>query len=512
MHEEIELPGVAALADRPVDGRRVAIVMGVVGLLLSVVCALLIERLLATADEEPEGGRLLRAHAAAALPTPTTSRRVAIVLVDGLRTDEASRLGSWRRLSTRSTAGRIALVTPTLSVPFYHLFLTGVPPELSGVRSNRFDGRARHDSVADRVRAAGGEVFIVAEGLDWLRRMHGRAGDGGSNARDSIDGELQTHLARFARARAPSLLLVHVTSTDSTAHHGGIHTAHHRAALARADEVIAKVAEDEDAVVFVLSDHGHRAAGGHGGPEPEVAFAPLLLRAPARSGILARPVHVRQLAATFSAWLGVPAPRSATAPAAPEISPASSADDPERSRLSLVASRGRALGILHLRSRRSWTLALVGLGVIMLLGTIKRAYGFDRSTPLAMVLWPSLVLGIHRVLDRPLSFSAIDTRFVHGVRVLAIGSAAAIVAFVIARILAREGDRHARSRRTLATIGWSAFASAAMACAWIGFALGPWPLTPIESYAPLLLLGAAAPALSIVALALLGSARSRPSS
>ncbi|MCZ7679585.1 MAG: hypothetical protein M5U28_12820 [Sandaracinaceae bacterium] len=87
--QDHELPGVAALADRPVDGRRVAIVMGIVALALSLACAAQIEHLLASANEEPEGAQLLRAHPARSAPGPRLADRVALVLVDGMRADEA---------------------------------------------------------------------------------------------------------------------------------------------------------------------------------------------------------------------------------------------------------------------------------------------------------------------------------------------------------------------------------------------------------------------------------------
>ncbi|MCZ7679584.1 MAG: alkaline phosphatase family protein [Sandaracinaceae bacterium] len=76
-----------------------------------------------------------------------------------------------------------------------------------------------------------------------MRRMHGRPGDGGSDERRSIE-ELDAHLAAFRAASAPAFLIVHVTSTDSSAHAEGIASDAHQRALERADRAIARVARE----------------------------------------------------------------------------------------------------------------------------------------------------------------------------------------------------------------------------------------------------------------------------
>ncbi len=506
--QDDELPGVAALADRPVDGRRVAIVMGIVALALSLACAAQIEHLLASANEEPAGARLLRAHPALSAPGPRLADRVAVVLVDGMRADEARGLAAWRALEPRSVTGELALEAPTLSRPFYHQLLTGAPHSASGVRTNRFEGRARLDSLADRVRAARGSVAFVAEGLDWMRRMHGRPGDGGSDDRRSIE-ELDPHLAAFRAASAPAFLIVHVTSTDSSAHAEGIASDAHRRALERADRAIARVAREAEAV-FVLADHGHRAAGGHGGPEPEVARAPLLARAP---GLAARrleaPVDPTRLAATFTAWLGVEAPRAAAGAPEPALLPAGveRAGDREHARLASLAAQGRAESRLALVERQRWVVLLALLAVLMALGPIKRAYGFDRGVPVAVLLFPLSAIGLHLAIDRPLTLSAIDTRLAHGLRVALLGACAALLALAAAGALATRGDARARTRRAAASVGLSALACALAANAHVGFALGPWPLSARQTYLALYASGAAAPALALVGAVLLASAR-----
>jgi hypothetical protein len=497
------LPGVAGLADRPVDGRRVALVMCGVGVLLSIASVLAVEHLLASSNAEGAGGPALRS-----LPSPSSAAspsRLAVVLVDGLRVDEARALPSLQALSSTAARGTIALPTPTLSRPFYHLLFTGVPPHASGVRNNRFADHARHPSVPDRVRAAGGSVAFVSEGLDWMRRMHGAPGDGGADDASAIEpARLDEALVRFRAAPSPALLVVHVTTTDATAHAEGIDGSAHRAALQRADAVIARVAAEELALV-VLSDHGHLARGGHGGPEPEVATAPLVVRAPGLDpGDRDDPIEAVQLAATLAALVGVAAPdASVGAPAEAFLPPDRRAGSPLFARRAALARQGERTASSALASRRHLALPVVVLVALMALGPIKRAFGFDRGVALAIVLWPALVLGAHLALGRPLSLSAIDTMHGHAARVAALGAGAALVALLVARLVGRGPQR---TRRVAASVGWSAFACGLFALTAVGFALGPWPLTPLETYLPLLTLGAAAPALLVASGALLASA------
>ncbi|HJL15863.1 MAG TPA: hypothetical protein RMH99_09415, partial [Sandaracinaceae bacterium LLY-WYZ-13_1] len=305
------LPGVAGLADRPVDERRVAWVMAAVAFALAAGCAAMVEALLASADAEPDGGRMLRDLAVPGPAPAGPPGRAAVVVVDGLRTDEAWSIED----AARAT---VAVPPPTRTTPALHTLLTGVPPGASGVRSNRFAGPARHDTVADRVRAAGGRVFVVADGDDTLRALIGRPEDGGSDAAGSLGAPLDAAVDAWRRAPEPALLLAHVLDVDRTAHAGGVGTAAHRAALAEAREVVARVARvarAADAALFVLGDHGHLGDGGHGGPERAVARTPLAARAP---GLAPRtldvPVPAERLASTLATWLGVPRPRSAAGP------------------------------------------------------------------------------------------------------------------------------------------------------------------------------------------------------
>ena len=476
------------LSDRVIDGAKVARVMGTIAIAISLAFAAGIEHLLATANVEADGGIMLRA-----LSTPSgevsNPRRAIVLLVDGLRADEARALPSLR--AWPGAKGSLRTELPSLSRPFYHLLLTGVPADASGVRTNRFDEHARHDSIADRVREAGGRFLLCAQGIDYLRTMFAEPGDRTLVAPDALGPGLDAMLAELARAPAPSLLLVHHTEVDQSAHDAGIASARHRAALREADSIIARLLSSRgDAALFVLSDHGHLAAGGHGGPEPEVTRAPLFVTAGAPLE-LEGSVPAPALAATIASWLGTSAPAAATrGPWAPIAGPGARVARVEGQRDAL-ARAGAAAARRRLEGRRSFWTPLAVLFALMTLGPIKRAFRLDRGALAAIASWPLAIAALHMLTGRPFSLSAIDTRLAHGVRVALLGLGACLVAWAIGLWLAR-GERASRVRRVLASTAWAATAAGLASGLWVGFELGPWPLSSTQHYLPMYVFACAA--------------------
>ncbi|MFK7989188.1 MAG: hypothetical protein AB8I08_24425 [Sandaracinaceae bacterium] len=486
------LSGVAALADRAVDPVRVARVLGAVALALGLSSGLFVEHLLSGANVEPAAARDLHRNAAPPAAPDAPPARVAVLLVDGMRTDEASALSNWNRDGV--SRGRIRLPLPTLSRPFQHLLFTGVPHSVSGVRTNRYTGRARFDSVLDRVRDEHGTVIVAADGLDWIQRMHGADDDGGSSRRDALDDIGATWLPALQGGAAPGLLVLHAIRTDGTAHHGDAEG--HREALEQADALLGTLLDTELSVVC-LSDHGHVDGGGHGGPETIVARSPLLVRdAAGRLPTDLGEVSAGRLAGTLASLLGVSRPRHAVG------SSLLGEPDENQSRGAEAAQSGveRSVRALFVRRRLGGLFAFVLL--FMALGPIKRAYGFDRATPWALFAFPCLVVGLHLLLARPLSLSAIDSRTAHVIRVVALGTGSAALAFVGA-LMAGRGAMRIRVWRSAASVAWGAAASALVAFVSCGFALGPWPLSGLTIYLPLLFGGAAAAGLGAMGLALL---------
>ncbi|MDH5492831.1 MAG: alkaline phosphatase family protein, partial [Myxococcales bacterium] len=273
--------GVVGLADRSVDPDAASRVVGAALIALAGLAPLGLFLLYGTLDAEPIALEMLRAQADPDEPAATVADRAPpepaiLVILDGLRLDEAERLPSLERLRHQAAHGALRMPAPTRSRPMYHALFTGVPPAGSGVRSNRFAAPARLDTLTDRVRAAGGSVAFFAEGKDWLARMLGTPGDAAHADEDALGGRLD----RSLEAREPATLrMLHLLAIDASAHDGGLRSPAHRRALRRADRFVDALLERWPGVLAIVSDHGHAEGGGHGGDEAEVSRVPWLLRA-----------------------------------------------------------------------------------------------------------------------------------------------------------------------------------------------------------------------------------------
>lgn len=491
-HYEPPDGSVMELADLPVDPRRAAFAYALTLALLAGAAWPAVHTLFGSYDAEGEGLVDLRraadpeaADAGAVGPAP--SRRAVVVLVDGLRYDEAEAMASVTSLSERGAFGAALHSPPTRSRPGYHALFTGVTPDGSGVRSNRYTGPARLDSLADRVRAAGGDCAWVGEELAWLPELFAADGERVEVGPEALGAELDGVLAEGA-----TLTVVHVLRVDESAHEGGVATPEHRAALEAADDLIARVAAtlDDETLFAVISDHGHIDGGGHGGFEPEVARVPFLLLAPGiEPGLRRGVIPATAIAPTLAAWLGVLPPRTATESAALVYGVSGGRYTAHASQRRLLAAAGAAKDRRHLAERQSVTGLLWFLFALSALGATKRAFsGFDRGSLVAPLLFAVLVACAHVLLERPLSLSAVDTVERHALRYGLVGLGAAAISVAAAFAIRRRSEAGPALAllRAAATVGYVAAAAALGSVAWVGGAMSPWPLTELEAYAPAL--------------------------
>ncbi len=504
------------LADRVVDPRRASIGYACVLIAFAASANFFAHTFYETLDAPPRALAVLRDQAdAVSPPLETPLSPLVIVLLDGMRVDESERSPPIEALRSRGSFGRIELgEVPTLSRPFYHALLTGVPQRGSGVRRNKPGQRQVLDALSDRVRDAGGQVAFVAEDLDWMSVLFAHEGDIDHHGPDALGAPLDDVLARIAAGEGPALTVVHVLGVDETAHDHGIDSDAHRRALRRADEVVTRVSEATfgRALVAVMSDHGHIAAGGHGGDEPEVRFAPFVFVGDGvPSGPLARTLSPAELAPTFASYIGVAPPRSSVADAAPELAGPAAVDRPLARRRATIleaatdAERGARSG------RLGWLLPLVFLLSAMGLGATKRSFTrLDAGTLLAPFLVAASTYLVHRfVLERPFTLSALDHATTQGYRVALIASVSAVVAIPLAALVARRLRKEAfvmHLRRAAAGVGWASLTFTAWALALAGGALGPWPPRAFDVYAPVFAFAACGGAALVAAIFLLGGA------
>lgn len=497
--------GVAARADAPVPQKRAAWVITGVLVALAPLGWGAAEWTYDTANEPPAVLTTLRRAAdpvPAPRPRPAPTRSAVLLIADGLRADEARRLGSWRRFaSERATvAGAMRVALPSLSAPFQHTLFTGVPQDGTGVRTNRFAGPPRLDTLIERVHARGGRVAWILERDGGIAELFARRGDRIARGPDALGRPLANELARIGAERGEALTVIHVLAVDATAHQTGTRSPGHAAALRIADRVIWRAeaaARAGGAFFLMVSDHGHIRSGGHGGAEPEVVRAPFLIRhASRRPRGAITPVRLTEI---LAGEMAIDPPRSAAA----------------RGLRARILEEGIRYEETRLANRRLWMVPLALLASLMMLGAIKRAFrGLDAGSALAAATYLAGVLGLHdSLLERPLSMSAFEELNRHGPRLFWLGAAVALTAIGAGVAAWRSRPDLAsgkaalaeRMRRSAAATGFAATVGLLAAIAWCGGALGPWPLGAFAFYAPTLagltMLGACCTCSAVMAVA-----------
>ncbi|MBK7152035.1 MAG: alkaline phosphatase family protein [Sandaracinaceae bacterium] len=468
------------------------------------------------ADDTPPALAALRAHADPERPAGPP-RSVVMLLIDGLRTDEAEALPAFRTFAASGASGQLRMSAPTLSSTAYHAFLTGVPAWASGVRTNRFQGRprttaARADTLFDRARSAGMRGVYAAEGLRWLLSFAADTATADANVLPVGARFEAGALRHLTRAAEPGrITLVHMLAVDESAHELGIRSEEHRQALAGANRLIAALhaaTRGTDTVAMVLSDHGHLDAGGHGGNEVIVQRAPFAVAAPDLEPRRGLRLHPEEVAPTLAALARLQPPRHALRTAHAALVGPDPREAPRVAQRAFAARRAQA-AFLARADLYTWAGGLLALLLGALgLCALRRAFGrFDAATLLTPPLWLALSLVAHvHVLDRPLSVSAIDLVGLH-VLTLALTSTAAATLAIAAGVrvaVALGAQPLAALRRAAATLGWAAFGLFVASVSLIGGSLAPWPESELLAYGPVLFGGFAGGALLAMAASLLG--------
>jgi hypothetical protein len=224
------------------------------------------------------------AGAAPSLTTGPASRdvdatsRLRIVLVDGLGADHAQTLPHLDRLCRGGLDLRVDTGFPTVSLPVQHALWTGLTQTQTGVMY-RIAPLSEPPDASIPARVAGS--IAVAESYPEIVHSFGfsRARPSATPMEASAAEAWRTEgfavAAREAVTSSARLVFIHVLRVDEAGHaHGAASEAYARAADwadAFLDELVRADADAEPHTRWiVLSDHGHRPAGGHGGSEPSI--------------------------------------------------------------------------------------------------------------------------------------------------------------------------------------------------------------------------------------------------
>ena len=223
----------------------------------------------------------------------SSSRRVLVVGIDGVRYDTLRSVPT-PHLDSVSAAGFLAPVpvrpgTPTLSGPCWATIVTGVNIDKHEVRSNDFSGNrlaafpdfatrlARQDGGHTYVAAGWGPLLTVTDGGPLFQAPSRTSYIGAPvetcEAWEGTDERIVAEAERVLTDDDPQASFVYLGAVDETGHLLGCGPEYERA-IVRADERLGRLLAavrrrtgyaDEAWTVIVVTDHGHRAEGGHGG-------------------------------------------------------------------------------------------------------------------------------------------------------------------------------------------------------------------------------------------------------
>jgi hypothetical protein len=250
-------------------------------------------------------------------PLSPPAERVRVVLVDGLGAELADALPEMSRLCATGLDVRVDNGFPTVSLPVQHVLWTGRAQMTSGVMY-RIPRLTAPPVDALPLRIAGS--VAVAESHREIVHSFGF-----TRAEPPIDADdIEAHgsvwreqgfaieAGSAVMSDAP-LVFVHVLRVDEAGHAAGASSIAYREAALWADALLGVLhAADPRARWFLLSDHGHRDRGGHGGSEPEIRIVRGCMLGPGIAADDRRgddPVHLVDLHREITDALGVgPAP------------------------------------------------------------------------------------------------------------------------------------------------------------------------------------------------------------
>ena len=204
-----------------------------------------------------------------AAPGLTRVDRVRVVLLDGLSLAHADRLPQLSALCARGQRLTLDVGFPTVSLPVQHVLWTGLTQQQSGVQYHIGELATPAHAIPAQV-----DSVAVAESHPEIVRSFGftAAAPPPTDAPDPAWPDSFPAAARAAIEGPARLAFVHVLRIDDAGHKTGGASPEYAAAATWSDDLLATLwsaaPADPHTRWFLLADHGHRPAGGHGDAEP----------------------------------------------------------------------------------------------------------------------------------------------------------------------------------------------------------------------------------------------------
>jgi hypothetical protein len=260
-------------------------------------------------------------------------KKVLVIGIDGVRPDVLAELPT-PAIDALAAEGafsdRVITQAQTISGPGWSSMLTGVWPDKHRVTSNNFTGNnyAMYPDFLTRLELLEGDFSTFAV-VDWAPL--GSEVSGGPMLSDTIDvkldfdgdqigyqeGDIRSVAAavRFLENQDPDAAFVYIGYPDVAAHDNGGSSQEYYLSIENADVHVGRLIaalrnrptyEQEDWLILVSTDHGHKDEGGHGGDSPEERTVFFLASGPSvTKGALPRDVNIVDVAVTALAHLGL---------------------------------------------------------------------------------------------------------------------------------------------------------------------------------------------------------------
>jgi predicted AlkP superfamily pyrophosphatase or phosphodiesterase len=228
-----------------------------------------------------------------------SNNRVVLIVVDALRFDTAcSHMGYMQHLVERGVASRyeVRSEVPSLSRPLYETILTGTPPIIHGVTSNRTVRLSNQTSLFHLAQSSGKKTAAAA--YYWVSELYNRAPFQHFEDRIQLDTDLpienglfyfedhypDSHL--FAEAawlmdqKKPDFLYIHPMNVDDDGHKFTADSKEYRNRVLAVDGLLSLFIPkclEQGYEVIVTADHGMTNDGNHGGNTVEDRHVPMFV-------------------------------------------------------------------------------------------------------------------------------------------------------------------------------------------------------------------------------------------
>ena len=252
------------------------------------------------------------------------TKRVVIILLDGLREDTATTatlMPELDRLRTQGASARMTSRPPSYSEPGYATILTGAWPDING-------GPAFNLEYEDIPAITQETIFTTAKGVGlktaisayyWFDKLipQDQVDLAFYTPRDDREGDRQVVEAAlpWLNDESINLLLVHIDQIDYAGHYeGGVMSSGWEKAARRSDILLEELVAGIDlstTTLLIFSDHGQIDQGGHGGDDLVTLQEPFVATGVGILPGVYDPIQMVDLAPTIAILLGTSLPSSA---------------------------------------------------------------------------------------------------------------------------------------------------------------------------------------------------------